>query len=171
MVPDVQRFNKTDIRRQLEKELTGNILPFWMTHAVDKVNGGFYGALTNDLEIHNEVPRSAILCARILWTYATAYRKFGDKEYLTMARWAYDYLTRVFLDPEYGGVYWTVDSAGKPDFDRKHHYAQAFAIYGLSEYYRATQDPRSLALAQALFQLLEKHAYDPVQGGYFEGSS
>ena len=142
-----------------------------MSHTVDKVNGGFYGALTNDLVIHNEVPRSAILCARVLWTYATAYRKMGDKEYLTMARRAYDYLRRVFLDLEYGGVYWTVDTTGKPVFDRKHHYAQAFAIYGLSEYYRATQESQSLALAQALFQLLEKHAFDPVYGGYIEGSS
>jgi len=164
-------FNKDKFQTQLKEELTGNILPFWMAHSIDKVNGGFYGALTNDLEIHNEVPRSAILCARILWTYATAYRKLGGKEYLDMARWAYDYLERVFLDPEYGGLYWSVDVTGKPVFDRKHHYAQAFAIYGLSEYYRAAREPQSLALAQTLFRLLEKHAYDPTFGGYIEGSS
>jgi mannobiose 2-epimerase len=164
-------FNRTDFREQLNKELTGNILPFWMAHTVDKVNGGFYGALTNDLEIHNEVPRSAILCARILWTYAAAYRRMGAEEYLSMAKWAYDYLTRVFWDQEYGGLYWTVDYKGNPVFDRKHHYAQAFGIYGLSEYYRATQEPRNLALAQELFRLLEKHAYEPTYGGYIEGSS
>lgn len=163
--------NNTEFRRQLADELTGNILPFWMNHSLDKANGGFYGALTNDLEIHNEVARSAILCARILWTYASAYRKLGDREYLDMAGWAYNALRNSFLDPEYGGVYWTVDSAGKPVFDRKHHYAQAFAIYGLSEYYRATERPESLVLAQSLFQLLEKHAYDPHYGGYIEGSS
>ena len=84
--------NEDKLQTQLKEELTGNILPFWMAHSIDKVNGGFYGALTNDLEIQNEVPRSAILCARILWTYAAAYRKLGDKEYLDMARWAYDYL-------------------------------------------------------------------------------
>jgi mannobiose 2-epimerase len=171
MTPAPQTLNNSDFRRQLKEELTGNILPFWMTHSVDKVNGGFYGALTNDLEIHNEVPRSAILCARILWTYATAYRKLGDRQYLAMADWAYTTLRGVFLDPEYGGVYWTVDAAGQPVFDRKHHYAQAFAIYGLSEYYWATGQAESLALAQTLFQLLEKHAYDPVYGGYIEGSS
>ena len=171
MAPTAQLFDEKDLRRQLIQELTGNILPFWMTYSVDKVNGGFYGALTNDLEIHNEVPRSAILCARILWTYATAFRKLGNEEYLAMARRAYGYLRGVFLDPEYGGLYWTVDATGKPVFDRKHHYAQAFGIYGLSEYYRATKEPESLALAQALFQLLEKHAYDPVYGGYIEGSS
>ncbi len=30
---------------------------------------------------------------------------------------------------------------------------------------------RSLGFAQTLFQLLEKHAFDPVHGGYIEGSS
>lgn len=171
MASDAQAFNKSDFRQQLEEELTGNILPFWMTYVVDKVNGGFYGAVTNDLQVHNEVPRSAILCARILWSYATAYRRLGAEQYLSMARWAYDYLTRVFWDQEYGGLYWQVDHKGNPVFDRKHHYAQAFGIYGLSEYYRATQEPQSLMLAQALFHLLEKYAYEPVYQGYTEGSS
>jgi cellobiose epimerase len=171
MAATAQALNKTDLRRQLTEELTGNILPFWMAYSVDKVNGGFYGALTNDLVIHNEVPRSAILCARILWTYAAAFRKLGDQKYLATARWAYDYLKGVFWDSEYGGLYWTVDATGRPVFDRKHHYAQAFGIYGLAEFYRATREPQSLSLAQTLFQLLEKHAYDPVNGGYIEGSS
>ena len=30
------------------KELTGNILPWWMTYAVDEENGGFYGEVDND---------------------------------------------------------------------------------------------------------------------------
>ena len=64
--------------RRIEAELRDNILPFWMTHAADRANGGFYGALTNDLRIHNDVERSAVVCARILWTYAAAYRRYGD---------------------------------------------------------------------------------------------
>ncbi len=159
------------IKDRIKAELTGNILPFWMNKTVDKVNGGFYGALSNDLTVHNEEPRSAILCARILWTFSAAYRHFGDAAYLTTARHAYNYLTRVFLDPQYGGVYWWVDAHGQPMMDRKHHYAQAFAIYGLTEYHLATDDPQSLALAQDLFWLLEKHAFDPEYGGYIEGST
>jgi mannobiose 2-epimerase len=164
-------FDKSELRKQLKEELTGNILPFWMTHAVDKVNGGFYGAVTNDLAVHNEVPRAAILCARVLWTYAAAYRRLGAEEYLSTAQWAYDYLTQVFWDQQYGGVYWSVDYKGNPVLDRKHQYAQAFAMYGLTEYYQATQDSQSLELAKTLFHLLEEHAYEPVYQGYIEGSS
>jgi mannobiose 2-epimerase len=167
----VQAANGSDFAQQLERELEGNVLPFWMAHTVDKVHGGFYGAVTHDLQVHNEVPRSAILCARILWTYAAAHRRLGAAEYLVIAEWAYDYLTRVFWDQDYGGLSWDVDRCGVPVTDRKHHYAQAFGIYGLAEYYRATREPQSLALAQELFHLLEEHAFDPVHQGYTEGSS
>ena len=163
--------SKQDFKEKIEAEAQENILPFWIRHTQDKENGGFYGALTNDLQIHNEVPRSAILCARILWTYAAAYRRFGRLEHLEMARRAYDYLTRIFWDQTCGGVYWLIDTLGKPVNDRKHSYAQAFAIYGLSEYFRATQEPDSLRFAQELFKQLENHAYDPIFGGYIEGCS
>jgi mannobiose 2-epimerase len=162
---------QSDWQRGIRQELTGNILPFWMTRVPDDTNGGFYGALTNDLQIHNDVPRSAVLCARILWTFSTAYRRLNDDSYLAIARRAYYYLSQVFWDTQYGGVYWSVDQHGAPVFDRKHHYAQAFAIYGLSEYYRVTYDPHSLELAQTLFRLLEQYAYDSVEGGYIEANT
>jgi mannobiose 2-epimerase len=124
-----------------------------MEHAVDEDHGGFYGALTNDLRVLNDVPRSAVLCARILWTYATAYRTFERDAYLAMARRAYGYLAQVFWDATYGGIYWTVDRHGVALNDRKHGYAQAFAIYGLAEYYSTTGEAESLRLARELFDL------------------
>lgn len=160
-----------DLAQQCATELRDNILPFWLAHAPDRENGGFYGAVTNDLHIRNEEPRSAILCGRILWTFAAAYRHYGTPAYRDMADWAYAALTGPFWDGAYGGVYWSVDKYGVPVMDRKHHYAQAFAIYGLSEYHRATGHAASLTQAQDLFDLLETHAYDPVHGGYIEGSS
>jgi mannobiose 2-epimerase len=164
-------FDKTKFHTELKDELTGNILPFWLKRSVDRKNGGFYGAVTDDLQVLNDVPRSAILCGRILWTFSAAHRILGGDNYLTMARHAFDYLTGVFWDPEYGGLYFDVNLRGQPVFDRKHHYAQAFGLYGLSEFYRATKEPQSLKLAQSLFELLEKHAFEPVHGGYIEASS
>jgi mannobiose 2-epimerase len=155
-------------RNRIEHELLDNILPFWINHTVDEVNGGFYGAVTNDLQVLNEQPRSAVLYARILWTFAAAYRMYHADRYLGMARRAYDYLTRCFIDHEYGGVYWMVDRLGKPVNDRKHIVAQAYAIYGLSEYYRATGEPESLKLAQDLFRLIESHSFDAIHQGNIE---
>ncbi|HSD84360.1 MAG TPA: AGE family epimerase/isomerase [Anaerolineae bacterium] len=157
-----------DFSQRIEHELRQDILPFWMEHTLDEVNGGFYGALSNDLHIDNTVPRSAVLCARILWTYSMAYRVYQDDRYLLMARRAYDYLTQKFWDQEYGGVYWTIDPQGHPNNDRKHVYAQAFALYGLAEFYRATNHSLALLLAEELFHLIEAHTFDAVNGGNVE---
>ncbi len=160
----------TKIKPEIAVELRENILPFWMNYPADRDNGGFYGAVTNDLQILDDVPRSAILCARVLWTFSAAYRTFGDEAYLAMAQHAYTYLTTTFWDDVYGGLYWSVDRNGRFIEDRKHHYAQAFGIYGLSEYYRASGNPQSLQFAQNLFHLLEEYAYDAQHQGYIEGS-
>jgi cellobiose epimerase len=160
---------KSDLRARIEAELLGNILPFWIAHTPDEANGGFYGALTNDLRILNDVPRSAVLCARILWTYAAAYRTYGQPDMLAMAQRAYVYLCERFWDPQHGGVYWTIDAQGRPLDPRKYSYAQAFATYGLAEFYRATHEPASLRLAQELFALLDRYSHDSAYGGYVEG--
>jgi mannobiose 2-epimerase len=51
---------------QMQQELRQNILPFWLNKTRDLDHGGFFGALTNDCQIHNEVERSLVLCARVL---------------------------------------------------------------------------------------------------------
>ena len=151
-----------------ETELQGNILPFWMNHSLDRENGGFYGAITNDLQVVNSKERSAVLCARILWTFSAAYRTYKNAQYLQTARHAYDYLTRRFWDANYGGIYWSLDYQGNPVNDRKHTYAQSFAIYGLTEFYRATGEQEILRLAQELFRLIELHTFDAVNQGNLE---
>ena len=158
-----------DLKERMERELRQNILPFWIEHTVDHEKGGFYGALTNDLQVRDEVERSLVLCARLLWTYAAAYRAFNDATYLAMADHAYAYLTGPFLDRHFGGMFWQLDRDGRPVNDRKQTYGQAFAIYGLSEYFLATGKPAVLHQAIDLFQRIERHAYDPVCGGYVEG--
>lgn len=151
-----------------ELELTGNILPFWMTKAVDRENGGFYGSIDNEMKIDNDAPRSAVLYSRILWTYSRAYRLYKKEEYLKTAQYTLEYIQRYLFDPEFGGVFWSVDRHGKPADDRKHTYAQAFTIYGLSEYFRATGDVSSLEKAQELYRLIEQHTHDPIYGGNIE---
>jgi mannobiose 2-epimerase len=50
-------------------------------------------------------------------------------------------------------------------------YGQAFAIYALAEWYRASSDQSALDLALDTFRLLEDHARDRVGGGYYEACS
>ena len=61
-----------------------------------------------------------------------------------------------------------VDAEGRPLDERKHVYAQAFAIYALAEHYRATATTHSLRAAVAIFRLVEARACDAERVGYEE---
>jgi cellobiose epimerase len=157
-----------ELARRAERELRGNILPFWLKHSRDRERGGFYGQIESDMKVRESAPRGALLTARILWTFSAVQRRYQDPEYAEMARWAFTDLQRRFWDTEEGGVFWTVKANGKPLDTRKQIYAQAFAIYACSEYARASGDKEALARAVELFRLIEKYGYDKEQGGYFE---
>lgn len=153
---------------RIEAELRGDILPFWLEHTRDRKRGGFYGRVDNDLTVHPDAPRGALLTARVLWTFSAAYLQFHDPAYLAMARWAYADLLDRFRDTKDGGLYWTVDADGRPLNTRKELYVQAFGVYGLTEYYRATGERAALDRAIALYRTIEAHCHDHVHPGYYE---
>lgn len=163
--------HKEEIQRlcvEVKAELENNILPFWMKEMKDDEQGGFYGRISGDNVLDKSASKGAILNARILWTFSAAYRVLRKNEYLEMATRAKRYLLDYFYDFEFGGVYWEVDSAGNPLDTKKQIYAIGFAIYGLSEYTRATGDVEALDFAKKLFEVIEKYSFDADQNGYLE---
>ena len=156
------------LRKELNSELVGNILPYWMKYTPDQENGGFYGYVSH-LNVPNpKANKGAIQNARILWTFSAAYRIYGDSSYLDIARRAYDYISEHFLDTELGGVYWELDFRGEVNASRKQIYAIAFTIYALAEYHMACGDKEALQTAIRLFGDIESHAFDRDQNGYTE---
>ena len=139
-----------------------------MNRMVDPENGGFYGRITGLEELVSDAPKGAILNARILWTFSSAYRLMGKPEYLDMATRAKRYIIDHFYDRDFGGIYWSLDAEGQPLDMKKQIYAIGFAIYGLSEYHRATGDKEALAYAIQLFESIEAHSFDAVKNGYCE---
>ncbi|MCL4148031.1 UNVERIFIED_CONTAM: hypothetical protein GTU68_042621, partial [Idotea baltica] len=138
---------------------------------VDLPNGGFYGRIDGENNVHPNAKKGVILNTRILWTFSIAARHFEKPEYLKMANRAYDYLKLYFWDEQDGGVFWEVDEQGNPTETKKQIYAQGFAIYALSEYHLLTGNRESLQLAQEIFWLVEKYSLDPNHGGYLEAFS
>ena len=96
---------------------------------------------------------------RVCCIFSAATRLFHKMPYRILATRAKDSLITRFIDREYGGVYWSLNADGTPLDTKKQTYAIAFAIYGLAEYYRATQDSEALNAAIRLFEDLETHAY------------
>lgn len=167
MLPDTLKKLKTEVR----EELINNILPFWSVKMIDSTYGGFFGRIDGEGKIHRNADKGCILNARILWTFSSAYRVIKNPEYLIMAERAKDYLLNYFFDIEYGGVYWLLDHKGDVKDGKKQIYAQAFAIYGLTEYFRVSNDTNALDKAIGLFRLIEEYSFDNLLDGYFEAFS
>lgn len=161
----------SQLKKEVREELTRNILHFWSTQMVDPGHGGFYGQITGEGTLAADAPKGGILNARILWTFSSAYLHLKDPAYLEMANRAKAFIADHFFDPEYGGTYWTIAATGEPQDLKKQIYSQAFFMYALSEHYRATGDETSLQQAIGLFELIEKHSFDPVKNGYLEAYS
>lgn len=161
--------NRTDtFLREIRANLENNILSFWLDNTRDPLEGGFLGRISGTGEPDRKAPRGTILNARILWAFSAAWKALRKKEYLIAASRAKDYFLGHFIDHKYGGVYWSLTPAGIRLETKKQLYAQAFAIYGLSEFYGATGDDEALKAARNLYLIIEKEFADPVHGGYFE---
>lgn len=156
------------LREEVKDELVNDILPFWMNRMTDREQGGFYGRIDGNNCLHPDAPKGAILNARILWTFSAAFRLLKKPEYLETATRAKRYLLDFFYDKQYGGIFWELNADGTPSDAKKQIYALGFAIYGLSEYARATDDREALEYAVRLFEVIEKYSFDPVQNGYVE---
>ena len=139
--------------------LETNILSFWQEQMVDYRQGGFYGRIDGYNVLHPDAEKGAVLNARILWTFSAAARVLNNTPYRILAARAYDYLMQRFMDREQGGVYWSLNADGTPLDTKKQTYAIAFAIYGLAEYVRLTNNQEALNAAIRLFEDLEAHAY------------
>ena len=163
--------NILELKQQLKKELTDNILPFWSEKMIDNVNGGFYGQIKGDGQLVPEADKGGILNARILWSFSAAYLQEKNPLYLEMANRAKHFILKHFFDREFGGTYWTISFDGKPVDTKKQIYSQAFFIYAFTEHYRASEDESSLRTAVGLFRLIEEHSFDCEMNGYFEAYS
>lgn len=156
------------LKKEVEEILTTNILPYWMDKMTDVQHGGFYGRINGQEVLMPEAEKGAILNARILWTFSSAYRLLHKPEYLETATRAKREIIDRFYDKEFGGIYWSISAEGRPLDTKKQIYAIGFAIYGLSEYHRATGDSEALEYAIRLFHDIEAHSFDRKKNGYCE---
>lgn len=146
---------------EFRSELTQHIIPFWNALR-DNENGGFTGFMDSALNIDKKGEKGVILHSRILWFYSNAYMLLKDEGLLDNAKHAYRFLTEKCVDKEYGGVYWSMNYDGTVRDDIKHTYCQAFFVYALASYYRASGDKEALKLAYDVVELIEKNATDDV---------
>lgn len=150
---------------EFKNHLVNDLIPFWNSLRDDEY-GGFYGRADATGKADKTASKGVIYNSRILWFYSASYLLLGDEALLDNAKHAYKFMVDYCLDPQYGGVFWSVTYDGEPEEDLKHTYNQAFAIYALSAYFNATHDQSALHFAMSIYRIIEEKCRD--NGGYLE---
>ncbi|MDH4232121.1 MAG: AGE family epimerase/isomerase [Nitrospirota bacterium] len=157
-------------REILQRILFENILPFWHPRVIDSEYGGY--RLNHDSHGSWKGPagKSLVSQSRTLWFFSRLARsEYGEDKYREAAAHGYRFLAGKLWDKKSEGFYWETDPAGeKATKTHKLLYGQAFALYALSEYGNACGDESAIALAGALFSILQRRAHDAASGGYRE---
>ena len=160
--------NKTlleNYRNEMMAELNA-ILSYWTTNTCDNMNGGFIGRIDENNIPHPDAPKGSVLNSRILWAFSSAYLITKNEEQLHIAGIAYHYISNKFIDKTYGGVYWSLNAKGEPLDTKKQIYALAFAIYGCSAYFAASNNEAAKNTAIELYNTIEQYSYDEQYTGY-----
>lgn len=157
--------------KQLKSELTAeldSILNYWSKHTLDNQNEGFVGQIDFNDHIIANAEKGSVLNSRILWTFSSSYQITKKENHKEIAKRAFEYLSKYFYDPEFNGLFWSINADKTPKDTKNQIYALAFAIYGLSEYYVISQDQKALETTVNLYKSIQKYSYDPVNKGYLE---
>ncbi len=139
---------------EFRENVQDSILRFWTDHAIDRQCGGMPGWLDRQ---GNPLPpgtKSLVEQARVLWTFASAYRRYPRPIYSEVAAHALKLLRKKMWDTKRGAFYWLVDREGRVVDGKKHLYGQSFAIYGVAEYAQPFNDDAARRGALDLFQLI-----------------
>jgi cellobiose epimerase len=154
--------------KRCRRILKTSLVDFYLPAAVDRVNGGYFEFLRNG-KFAPMGERFLTLQARQLWFFsALAQEGIERKAAMDAARLGFEFLQSKMHDTKLGGYYSKVTDTGAPKDKRKHVYLNAFALYGLVAYHRASGDRQALEAAKELFAVLEEKAHDRRYGGYVE---
>jgi mannobiose 2-epimerase len=163
--------DRADDAREMRAQLVGKVMPYWYDTAIDRQHGGYLLSDDAEKKAPPATEKQLVTQSRMIWGFSHAHLKGlsdGRRNYLQAAEQGYRFLREHFLDRENGGYFWTTDPAGQPLDTRKLVYGEAFVIYGLVEYHRASGDKEALGQAMALYSLLQQHAHDAKRGGWLE---
>jgi len=127
-----------DERDFYRKQLTENILPFWLRFSRDSECGGYNTCLERDGSVFDYDKICTWGQGRIIWTFAFLYNEFEqNSEWLDMALHGCDFMKQFGFD-ESGRVYYSLSREGTPLGRTRGIFADLFLAAGFAECWKAT---------------------------------
>jgi mannose/cellobiose epimerase-like protein (N-acyl-D-glucosamine 2-epimerase family) len=161
----MQLFDPND-PRTLRPWLIGHLCPFWLARIRDPA-GGFLEELDALGAPVASQRRSTLSQARLTYVFSHAYLLSGDPSLGDAARHGIAFLMRAARAPD-GGWFRAVAVDGATLDNTRDAYDQAFVLFALAWYYRATKDASAIQLADATWAYLRDRLADRQHGGFFE---
>ena len=142
------------------RELCDSILPFWLEHGLDRVNGGVYTCLDRDGSLMDST-KSVWFQGRFGYVAAYAYNHIRkDPAWLEASRSCIDFIEAHCIDLD-GHMFFSVTADGQPVRKRRYVFSETFAAIAMAEYSLATGDPVYAGKALAMFRNIRRMLTTP----------
>ena len=150
-----------ECRERYASGLTTDILPFWLEHGLDRVNGGVYTCVDRAGNLM-DTTKSVWFQGRCAFVYSFAYNNIERRpEYLDMARSCLDFIEAHCFDRTDGRMYFEVTADGRPLRKRRYVFSECFAAIAMSEYSISTGDTSYARNALDLFKDIRRFIATP----------
>ncbi|MBE7473311.1 MAG: AGE family epimerase/isomerase [Anaerolineales bacterium] len=149
-----------DLLALYRAELLERVVPFWLTHAIDWPNGGILTCISDDGQVLS-TDKYMWSQLRAIWTFSALYNRIeARQEWLDVARHIFDFAKKYGRD-EQGQWVFCVNQAGQILQGATSIYADGFAMYGLTEFARATGDSAAIDLALETYENVQRRLARP----------
>lgn len=143
-----------------KKDLTENIMPFWMKYGLDRENGGVYTCVNRDGSLM-DTTKSVWFQGRFAFICSFAYNNVEkNQEWLDAAKSTLEFIEKHCFD-EQRHMYFSVTSEGKPLRKRRYVFSETFAAIAMSEYALATGDQHWAKRAIQVFEDTQRFLATP----------
>ena len=143
-----------------KKDLTENIMPFWMKYGLDRENGGVYTCVYRDGSLM-DTTKSVWFQGRFAFICSFAYNNVEkNQEWLDAAKSTLEFIEKHCFD-EQGHMYFSVTAEGKPLRKRRYVFSETFAAIAMSEYALATGDQHWAKRAIQVFEDTQRFLATP----------
>jgi len=142
-------------------ELLERTIPFWLKYGLDWAYGGICTCVSDQGEVLSG-DKYVWSQLRAVWTFSALYNKIERKpEYLEAATHIFNFIKDCGRN-EHGEWYFCLNENGQPLFDGATSiYCDGFAIYGFTEFARATGNEEAINLARQTYDNVQSHLARP----------
>lgn len=124
-------------RETYRRDLIDNVMPFWMEHGLDRVNGGVYTCLDRDGKLM-DTTKSVWFQGRFGFIAAYAYNNVEkNQEWLDASLSCIKFLEDHCVDAD-GHKFFTVTAEGEGIQKRRYVFSECFCAMAMAEYAKAT---------------------------------